>query len=84
MQARGADVPDRDRNAGEVMWRGAQGDHAGTVEWWCVLRRWTAAGWRVETITEHVAQVRDMFTDTLAHWPGRPVAPGDGPAGLSR
>ena len=35
----------------------------------------SSSGWRVETINEHVAQVRGMYLDTLAHWPGRPVPP---------
>jgi len=83
MQAGVPMVPIVIRNAGEVMWRGAQVITPGTVEV-VVLPPVDSGGWRVETITEHVAQVRGMFTDTLAHWPGRPVAPGDGPAGLSR
>jgi putative phosphoserine phosphatase/1-acylglycerol-3-phosphate O-acyltransferase len=29
---------------------------------------------RVETLDEHVKQVRDQFVETLAHWPGSAVA----------
>jgi putative phosphoserine phosphatase/1-acylglycerol-3-phosphate O-acyltransferase len=75
-------VPIVIRNAGEVMWRGAQVIRPGTVE--VVVRPPVdTSGWRPDTINEHVAQVRGIFVDTLAHWPGRPRASG-GPPGRTR
>jgi putative phosphoserine phosphatase/1-acylglycerol-3-phosphate O-acyltransferase len=59
------------RNAGEVMWRGAQTLRAGTVEV-AVLPPADTSGWSVATIDDHVAQVRRMFVDTLDAWPGDP------------
>jgi len=78
MQAGVPVVPIVIRNAGEVMWRGAQVIKAGTVEV-VVLPPVDSTTWRIETITEHVAQVRGMYLDTLAHWPGRPLPPATDP-----
>jgi putative phosphoserine phosphatase/1-acylglycerol-3-phosphate O-acyltransferase len=57
------------RNAGEVMWRGAQTISAGTVEV-VVLPPVDTSAWRADTVADHVAEVRQMFLDTLADWPG--------------
>lgn len=78
MQAGVPMVPIVMRNAGEVMWRGAQVIRAGTVEV-VVLPPVDTSGWRTETVAEHTQQVRAMFVDTLAHWPGRPLPPGPTP-----
>ncbi|MDT7671036.1 MAG: putative phosphoserine phosphatase / 1-acylglycerol-3-phosphate O-acyltransferase [Pseudonocardiales bacterium] len=74
MQAGVPVVPIVIRNAGEVMWRGAQVIRAGTVEV-VVLPPVDTSGWRTETVAEHTAEVRGMFVDVLAHWPGRPAPP---------
>jgi putative phosphoserine phosphatase/1-acylglycerol-3-phosphate O-acyltransferase len=74
MQAGVPIVPIVIRNAGEVMWRGAQVMKAGTVEV-VVLPPVSTTGWRTAAIGAHADQVRDMFLDTLAHWPGRHSAP---------
>jgi putative phosphoserine phosphatase/1-acylglycerol-3-phosphate O-acyltransferase len=76
MQAGVPVVPIVIRNAGEVMWRGAQVIRAGTVEV-VVLPPVDTSGWRTETVAEHTAEVRGMFVDVLAHWPGRPAPPSE-------
>ena len=72
MQARVPMVPIVIRNANEVMWRGSQAIRQGTVEV-VVLPPVDTSGWRPDTINDHVAQVRGLFVETLAHWPGRPA-----------
>ncbi len=71
MQAEVPMVPIIIRNAGEVMWRGAQTLRPGTVEV-VVLPPVDTATWTVDTITDHVDDVRGMFLDTLADWPTGP------------
>jgi putative phosphoserine phosphatase/1-acylglycerol-3-phosphate O-acyltransferase len=71
MQAGVPIVPIVIRNAGEVMWRGSQTLHSGTVEV-AVLPPVDTSDWSVATIDDHVAAVRGMFVDTLAAWPGDP------------
>lgn len=68
MQAGVPMVPIVLRNAGEVMWRGAQVLRPGTVEV-CVLPPVDTSQWTLETIDEHVEEVRDLFVHTLAHFP---------------
>ncbi|GAA5156826.1 HAD-IB family hydrolase [Pseudonocardia eucalypti] len=68
MQAGVPMVPIVIRNAGEVMWRGAQAIRAGTVEL-VVLPPVPTRDWRVETLADHVAAVRGLFVETLANWP---------------
>ena len=68
MQAQVPMVPIIIRNAGEVMWRGAQTIRAGTVEV-VVLPPVDTASWRAATIGEHVDEVRELFLRTLADWP---------------
>jgi putative phosphoserine phosphatase/1-acylglycerol-3-phosphate O-acyltransferase len=70
MQAGVPMVPIVIRNAGEIMWRGAQTISAGTVEV-AVLAPVDTSDWSASTIDEHVAEVRAMFLDTLSDWPGR-------------
>ena len=69
MQARVPMVPIVLRNVGEVMWRGAQVLSPGTVEV-AVLPAVDTRRWSAETIDDHVAEVRQMFLDTLSAWPG--------------
>ena len=69
MQAGVPMVPIVIRNAGEIMWRGAQTLRGGTVEV-AVLEPVDTAGWTPETVAEHVQEVRERFVETLAHWPG--------------
>ncbi|WP_157550680.1 HAD-IB family hydrolase [Nocardioides jensenii] len=71
MQAGVPMVPIVIRNAGDVMWRGAQTLRPGVVEV-VVLPPVDTTDWRVESIDRHVTDVRDQFVRTLAHWPGRP------------
>jgi putative phosphoserine phosphatase/1-acylglycerol-3-phosphate O-acyltransferase len=71
MQAGVPIVPIVIRNAGEVMWRGAQTISAGTVEV-AVLEPVQTRSWTVDTIGDHVAEVREMFVAALADWPGKP------------
>ena len=68
MQAGVPVVPVVIRNAGELMARGDQVLHAGTVQV-AVLAPISVKRWRVETLDRHVATVRQKFIDTLADWP---------------
>lgn len=70
MQAEAPMVPIVMRNVGEVMWRGSQVIRPGKVEV-VVLPPVDTSEWTVETISDHVDDVRGQFLDTLAHWPSR-------------
>jgi putative phosphoserine phosphatase/1-acylglycerol-3-phosphate O-acyltransferase len=56
------------RNAGEVMWRSAQTIRPGTVDV-VVHPPIDTRKWRVETINDHVREVRELFVRTLDNWP---------------
>jgi len=45
---------------------------AGTVEV-CVLPPVDVVDWHLEEMDERVEEVRQMFIDTLEHWPGEPT-----------
>jgi putative phosphoserine phosphatase/1-acylglycerol-3-phosphate O-acyltransferase len=68
MQAGFPMVPIVMRNVGEVMWRGSQVIRPGTVDV-VVLPPVDTSEWTVETLGEHVADVRGMFLRTLKDWP---------------
>lgn len=70
MQAGVPVVPVVLRNAGELMWRGAQLIKPGTVEVQ-VLPPIDTSQWRPETVDEHAEQVRQQFITTLTEWPVR-------------
>jgi putative phosphoserine phosphatase/1-acylglycerol-3-phosphate O-acyltransferase len=61
-------VPVVIKNASEVMWRGAQTLRPGTVEV-VALPPVDTSRWTVETIQDHVDDVRGMFLETLEDWP---------------
>ncbi|HEX4563853.1 MAG TPA: HAD-IB family hydrolase [Solirubrobacteraceae bacterium] len=65
MQARVPVVPIVIHNASEVMWRGSQTLHGGTVDV-TVLPPVDTSRWSPATIDEHVAEIRRMYLDTLA------------------
>jgi putative phosphoserine phosphatase/1-acylglycerol-3-phosphate O-acyltransferase len=67
-------VPIVIRNAGEVMWRGAQVIRPGKVEIQ-VLPPVDTSDWRPESARRYAEEVREMFVRTLADWPGRPHPP---------
>ena len=69
MQAGVPIVPVVFRNAGQIQWRGAQTIRSGTVET-VVLPPVDTSDWSVKTLNKHVADVRGMYLDTLARWPG--------------
>src|SRR6185503_1216920 len=69
MQAGVPMVPIVIHDAGEVMWRSAQTIRPGTVHV-VVLPPIETSGWRVETLNQHVGDVRDLFVRTLDAWPG--------------
>lgn len=71
MQAQVPMVPIVLRNVGELMWRGSQTLRSGTIEV-CVLPPVDTSDWQRETISDHVAEVRKLFLDTLEHWPTEP------------
>jgi putative phosphoserine phosphatase/1-acylglycerol-3-phosphate O-acyltransferase len=83
MQAHVPMVPIVIRNAGEVMWRGAQTISAGTVEV-AVLEPVDTSTWTTSTIDDHVAEVRGMFIETLADWPGPHKPRGSRPSSNGR
>jgi putative phosphoserine phosphatase/1-acylglycerol-3-phosphate O-acyltransferase len=60
-------VPIVVRNSGEVLWAGSNVVQPGTVQV-RVLPPVSTQGWRVEDLDAHVAEVRQMFVDTLANW----------------
>jgi len=70
MQAQAPMVPIVIRNAGEVWWKGSQVIRAGTVDV-VVLPPVDTSTWQPATLADHVTEVRNMFVDTLAGWPGR-------------
>jgi putative phosphoserine phosphatase/1-acylglycerol-3-phosphate O-acyltransferase len=72
MQAGVPVVPIVIRNAGEVMWRGAQTLRPGRVEV-AVLPPVPTTGWTGRTVARHAEKVRELFVETLASWPGDPV-----------
>jgi putative phosphoserine phosphatase/1-acylglycerol-3-phosphate O-acyltransferase len=73
MQAGVPVVPIVIHNASEVMWRGSQTLHGGTVEVQ-VLEPVDTSDWTPETIDEHVAYVRGLYLQALAEPGGeRPV-----------
>jgi len=74
MQAGVPMVPVVLRGAGDVMWRGSQTMRPGVIEV-VVHPPVPTDSWQVETLDRHVGEVRDLFVETLAHWPGRPAAP---------
>ena len=68
MQARVPMVPIVMRNVGELMWRTAQTIRPGTVDI-IVHPPIDTSAWRVETLNDHVRDVRELFVRTLADWP---------------
>ena len=68
MQAGVPVVPVVLRNAGEVMWRGAQLINPGTVEV-RVLPPVDTSEWTPERVGEHAEQVRELFVQALTDWP---------------
>ncbi|HEU0199520.1 MAG TPA: lysophospholipid acyltransferase family protein [Burkholderiaceae bacterium] len=79
MQAGVPIVPVVIRNAGEIMGRNDQTMRAGTVQV-AVLPPISVADWRMDDLDRRVAEVRQMFVDTLEHWPGEArSAPADKP-----
>ncbi|MCW3014311.1 MAG: family hydrolase [Solirubrobacterales bacterium] len=68
MQADVPMVPIVIRNAGEVMWRGAQTVRPGRVEV-VVLAPIDTSAWKAKTVAAHTDEVRRQFVDTLAAWP---------------
>ncbi|MFM8239144.1 MAG: HAD-IB family hydrolase [Actinomycetota bacterium] len=68
MQAGVPMVPIVIRNAGELMPAHGVLISSGTLQV-AVLPPVSTKRWSKDTIDDHVAQVRQMFLDTLAHWP---------------
>ena len=81
MQAGVPIVPVVMRNVGDVMHRDAVWMRPGVVDI-CVLPPVDTASWSRETLDDRIAEVRQMFVDTLADWPtGKP---GSAASGTSR
>ncbi len=73
MQAGVPIVPVVIRNAGEIMWRGAQTLRGGTVQG-AVLPPVDTSSWGPEDAGKYAEEVRGRFLDTLAAWPERRIA----------
>jgi HAD superfamily hydrolase (TIGR01490 family) len=61
-------VPIVIRNAGELLWRGSRVMRSGTVDVH-VHEPISVADWTPATLTERVAEVRELFVQTLEDWP---------------
>lgn len=68
MQARVPIVPIVIRNAGDVMWKDSPLIRKGTIDV-AVLEPISTDEWKVEQLDERVAQVRQLYLDTLEQWP---------------
>jgi putative phosphoserine phosphatase / 1-acylglycerol-3-phosphate O-acyltransferase len=68
MQAGVPIVPIVIRNAGELMWRRSMIINPGTVDV-AVLEPIPTDDWTVEDLDARVAEVRQLFVDTLDNWP---------------
>ena len=65
-------VPIVIRNAGELMWRDSYTVKPGTIQV-VVQPPIDVSGWKLEEMRERVAEVRQMYADTLARWPQGPA-----------
>ena len=63
-------VPVVVRNAGELMWRDSQIARPGTIDV-VVHPPIDVSGWNVDELDKRVAEVRQLFVDTLEEWPER-------------
>jgi putative phosphoserine phosphatase/1-acylglycerol-3-phosphate O-acyltransferase len=68
MQAGVPIVPIVIRNAGEIMWRNAKIAQSGTIQV-LVHPPIPTDGWTREDLNAAVAEVQQLYTDTLEHWP---------------
>jgi len=68
MQAGVPIVPVVIRNAGEIMGRNDQTMRAGTVQV-AVLPGIDVSKWKLDKLDAHIAEVRQMYVDTLNNWP---------------
>lgn len=68
MQAGVPIVPVVIRNAGEIMWKGGRTFRSGTVQV-VVHEPIPTHDWTVERLDDQVATVRQLYLDTLDHWP---------------
>ncbi|MCA1781791.1 MAG: HAD-IB family hydrolase [Dermatophilaceae bacterium] len=65
-------VPIVIRNAGELMWRDSYTLKSGTIQV-VVQPPIDVSGWKSDEMRERVAEVRQMYADTLARWPQGPA-----------
>jgi HAD superfamily hydrolase (TIGR01490 family) len=63
-------VPIVIRNAGELLWRGSTFIRSGTIDV-VVHPPISVSAWSAEDLNDRVAEVRELFVDTLASWPGQ-------------
>lgn len=76
-------VPMVMRGQNEIQWRGSQSVRPGTIEV-VVLPPVQTTDWTIANMGAQTEEVRNMFVHTLAHWPGRPAAPDDAPAEVTK
>ena len=74
MQAQVPIVPVVLRNVGDVMHRDAFWMRPGVVDI-CALPPVSTANWTRETLDRHVEEIRQLFVDTLEHWPSMDGVP---------
>jgi HAD superfamily hydrolase (TIGR01490 family) len=72
MQAEVPVVPIVLRNAGAAMWRGSKTIRPATVDV-AVHPPIDVTEWKVAELDERVAEVRQLYLDTLDRWPGSPA-----------
>lgn len=65
-------VPVVIRNAGEIMWKGARTIRSGVVQV-VVHEPAPTTGWTVQGLDAEVARIRQLYLDTLDHWPQDPT-----------
>jgi len=78
MQAGVPIVPIVIRNAGELMWRDAMTIRPGRVDI-VVHQPIDVSSWTTEELTKRVAEVRQLYLDTLHSWPASWPGPGPTP-----
>jgi putative phosphoserine phosphatase / 1-acylglycerol-3-phosphate O-acyltransferase len=71
-QARVPIIPIVIRNAGEALWRSSAFVRPGTIDV-AVLAPIDVSSWTSETLDQRIEQLRQLYFDTLTHWPQTPT-----------
>jgi hypothetical protein len=71
-QARVPIIPIVIRNSGQALWRSAAFVRPGTIDV-AILEPIDVSSWSSGTLDQHVEQLRQLYLDTLTHWPQTPT-----------